>query len=334
MRRLLVTHADDPVGRRVVKTLHHDPQVERVWALGAGPAPRAFDAFLAGAPESFRYTRIDLARHRPVTNFFHSARLREARIDTLVHVPAHGAGARARGRAAAGVPARTTEVRALLQHCLESDSLRSLVALGSAFVYRLRPGNANRMREDSELELDPDLAPELRSWVDADMLLHGEVHHERLRVVLLRVPSVVASGGGVYWSPALTGTRLRPLGFDPLCAVVSDKDVAKAVRAAVHAPHAGIYNVAGVEALPLSQLARWTGRPGLPAPRPLLSLAARAARALGAHGLRGALDGTHRVYGFTLDTRRAERELGFRPGYRVGVAPGADGRPRLETTPA
>jgi hypothetical protein len=38
-------------------------------------------------------------------------------------------------------------------------------------------------------------------------------------------------------------------------------------------------------------------------------------------------------YGFSLDTSRAERELGFRPAYRVGPARAGDGRARLETWP-
>ena len=107
---------------------------------------------------------------------------------------------------------RTAEARLVLQHCLESVSVRSLVAIGSAFVYRLPPGNSNRLSEDSELDLDPDVPPEIRSWIDCDMILHGEVHNDRLRVVLLRVPTVVAAGGYVYLSPALAGRpglRLR-----------------------------------------------------------------------------------------------------------------------------
>ena len=67
----------------------------------------------------------------------------------------------------------------------------------------------NRVDEESELDLDPDVTPEIRSWIDCDMLLHGEVHNDRLRVVLLRVPTVVAAGGYVYLHPALSGRAGR-----------------------------------------------------------------------------------------------------------------------------
>ena len=51
------------------------------------------------------------------------------------------------------------------------------------------------MDEESELDLDPDVPGGIRSWIDCDMIFHGEVHNDRLRVVLLRVPTIVAAGG-------------------------------------------------------------------------------------------------------------------------------------------
>jgi nucleoside-diphosphate-sugar epimerase len=331
--RVLVTHADEPIGRRVVKTLFHDPEVGHVFAVGDGPPPRSFDRFLGGAQPRLGYARADLARHRPTSDLFRSARFREAEIDTVIHVPRHGASAGVAAPLVAGVAERTAEARLVLQHCLEASGVRSLVALGSAFVYRLPPGNANRLDEESELDLDPDVPPETRSWIDCDMIFHGELHNDRLRVVLLRIPTVVADGGFVYLHPLLAGRpgpRVRPLGYDPICALVSDKDVARAVQAAVHSRGPGIYNVAGSEAVPLSLLARWTGRASLPLPGALLGLADRAIRLLGGETLAGVADAARLRFGFTLDTRRAERELGFRPANRIGLSRAGDGSLRLE----
>jgi len=331
MSNVLVTHADEPIGRRIVKLLFHDPRVGRIFAVGDASPPRAFDRFLAGSDPRLRYARVDLAKHRPVTDLFHSPALRESEIDTVVHVPRHGAAATASAPIVAGLSERTAETRMVLQHCLETPSVRSLVAIGSAFVYRLPPGNANRLGEESELDLDPDVPAEIRSWIDCDMILHGEVHNDRLRVVLLRVPTVVAAGGYVYLSPALGGRprlRLRALGFDPICALVSDKDVARAVQAACHARSSGIYNIAGGEAVPLSVLARWTGRGSLPAPGPAVRWITAAAHLLGAETQVGT---STLCFGFTLDTSRAERELGFRPSDRIGLARAGDGSLRVET---
>ena len=335
MRRVLVTHADEPIGRRTVKTLYHDARVGLIFAVGDGPPPRSFDKFMSADEPRVVYARVDLARHRPVTDLFHSAGFRAAEIDTVVHIPRHGAAASEQAPLVAGIAERTAETRLLLQHCLEVPGVESLVALGSAFVYKLAPGNVNRVDEGSELDLDPDVAPEIRSWIDCDMLLHGEVHNDRLRVVLLRVPTVVAAGGYVYLHPTLSrpGRRLRPLGFDPIQALISDKDVARAIQTGVHARGPGIYNVAGSEAVPLSLLARWTGQSALGVPGPLLALFGAGAHLAG-RALETDFDAPHLRYGFTLDTRRAERELGFRPLDRIGLARAGDGALRLETASA
>jgi nucleoside-diphosphate-sugar epimerase len=337
IRNVLVTHADEPIGRRVTKLLVHDEQIQRIVAVGRGRPPRAFDRFLSGPGQRLSYARLDMAKHRSVADFFHSPTLRENPIDAVLYIPRHGPPAEAGRPMLAGVAERTAEARLLLQHCLESPTIRRLVALGSAFVYRLEPGNANRLTEDSALDLDPDALPEIRSWIDCDMIFHGELHNEALGVTLLRVPTVVASGGYVFMNPSLEGTggrRVRALGFDPMCPLVSDKDVARAIHRSAHAERTGIFNIAGRESVPLSTLARWTGNSSIPVPGGLLHLASRALDLVGGSEVRDSIDGPQLRYGFSLDTRRAERELGFRPGYRIGLARAGDGRMRIETPPA
>jgi len=76
-------------------------------------------------------------------------------------------------------------------------------------------------------------------------------------------------------------------------------------------------------------LTRWTRRPALPLPHPVLEWAAAGARLLGRGGL--PYGGGALRYGFTLDTRRAERELGFRAADRIGLARAGDGSLQLET---
>jgi nucleoside-diphosphate-sugar epimerase len=335
MASVLVSHADQPIGRRIVKTLIHDDAVKVVLGVGSGPAPRAFDRFLAESTPRLVYARADLARHRSVSDLFRSKRFRQAEIDTVVHVPEHGPASRSDVPVVSGLPARTAEARLVLQQSLEARTVRHLVAIGSAYVYRLDPGNANRLHETSALDLDPRVSAEIRSWIDCDMMFNGEVGSNRLRVVLLRVPTVVASGGYVYLNPSLAGRagiRIRPAGFDPLCPLLSDKDLAQAVRLAVAGRRSGIYNISGSEAVPLSLLGRWTGRPNLPVPGGLLKGASRALGMLGLGGLGPTAEGAHLRYGFTLDTRRASRDLGYAPSYRIGLERAGDGLLRLETS--
>jgi nucleoside-diphosphate-sugar epimerase len=330
--RVLVTHADLPLGRRIVKVLWHDSEVERIVALGEGAAPRAFQAYRVGAEPRLVYERVDLARQRAVSGLFRSKRLRALAPEAVVYVPRHGAAPEG-PPVVARVSPRTAEARHVLHHAAESRSVERLVALGSAFVYELTPGNANHLTEESPLDLDPHVAPERRSWIDCDMLFHAAVSGSRMRVVLLRLPTVVASGGYVYLHPGLEGAaglRARPVGFDPLCPVIADKDVALAVRAALRARASGVFNVAGRETLPLSVLGRWTRRPCIPVPGPLLAAASATAARLGNERLRSALAGPHLRYGMSLDTRHAGRALGFEPRYRVGVVRAGDGVMRLE----
>jgi hypothetical protein len=95
-----------------------------------------------------------------------------------------------------------------------------------------------------------------------------------------------------------------------------------------------VFNVSGYEAVPLSILGRWTRRPCLPLPGPLLQAAELGARWARRDAGRGALDGPHVRFGFTLETARAAHVLGFRPRYRVGLSRAGDGAMRLEAVPA
>ncbi len=336
MRSVLVTHADEPLGRRLIKHLCYDESVRHILAVGSGPAPRSLERFIENAP-GVEYQQTDLARHRDVAELFHGAAVRQHHVDTVVFVPTHDLLDRPGRPRLSGVPDRTTEARLVLQQCLENGSIRQLIALGSAFVYHLVPGNANRFDERSALDFDPDLPALTRSWIDCDMLLHAEIHNARLAIALLRVPTVVGRDGGLFMHPGLaTGTfpMLRATGFDPLCALVADHDVCRAVVLALHKRAAGTFNIAGHESVPLSVLARWAGGRSRSLPGPLLRGAAGAARLFGAEEWRTRLDGPHTRFGFTLDTRLAERELGYRPAYRIAPGRRDDGRIRIETSRA
>jgi hypothetical protein len=66
-------------------------------------------------------------------------------------------------------------------------------------------------------------------------------------------------------------------------------------------------------------------------PGPALLAARLGTRLLGGVAWWSDAAGPHLRYGFTLDTRRAELELGFRPSHRIGLARAGDGALTLET---
>ena len=222
----------------------------------------------------------------------------------------------------------------ILQSCLRSTLVENVIALGSAYVYRLPPGNANRLDENSELELDPEVEPDIRAWIDSDMMLHGEVHNDLLRVDLLRIPTVVANKGKIYFNPVLSAgkhPRMPAIGFDPMCPLVSIGDVSRAISAALHSNRSGIFNISGTEAVPLRGLALGTQRSMSPEPRSAW-LSGMTRFLTRVSNLRSPPD-LHLRYGFTLDTRAAERELGFRATDQICVDRDRNGACSVESMP-
>jgi len=293
--------------------------VDRLLLAGRRAAPPALLRRLQRGTVRFRWVTLRLSQHRQATELFRSEAWAEAGVRSVVHVPAHGLGS-GEAPGPAGVPARTTEARVLLQHCRAQRGVRRLVVVGSAFVYRPVPGNASHADESHALDLDPECPVELRSWIDCDLMFREETREGRLRLVLLRVPAVLGGDGAPYLHPGLppaAALRVRPAGFDPLVSVVAEDDVAAAVQAALAAHRGGVYNVAADQAVPLSVLLRLRGDTALPVPGPLLRLAGAALHGLGADAWAEGLDGPHLRFGLTLDTRRATAELGFRPRVRV-----------------
>src|SRR5258706_15937318 len=83
MRRVLVTHVESPVGRRVIKALFHDPEV----ALALGVGTEAEPSYLAPYRGKIAYQRLDLAKARHLQSFLHSERFPRARPDSVIHLP-------------------------------------------------------------------------------------------------------------------------------------------------------------------------------------------------------------------------------------------------------
>ncbi|MDQ6746832.1 MAG: hypothetical protein M3010_01805, partial [Candidatus Dormibacteraeota bacterium] len=102
------------------------------------------------------------------------------------------------------------------------------------------------------------------------------------------------------------------LGFDPRLQLLHLEDAATAVLRAAEEGMTGVHNVAGTGVVLLSQAAARLGRPLLPVlspvgePAPLAGLSR-----LAGYGLAGQRSALLR-HGRVLDTRSAERTLGFR----------------------
>jgi nucleoside-diphosphate-sugar epimerase len=304
VRRVLVTHLDSAVGRRLAKALYHDPDVALVLGVGSGSEPSSLEPYR----DKVVYERLDLARARHLQNFFRSERFARAGIDSVVHLPFVWDPERA--RIPGNVASIVSETRRLIDEVKAIPQVRRLVYLSSAFVYRPDPGNGNLVDEKKLLAFGAELAPEVRAWIEVDHICQQELRGAHLLTTILRAPTIVTDAGEFLLSPPLAPGSV-PLGFDPMIALISDRDVARALTLALHG-EPGVYNVAAREVFPLSQLrARRPERFGpFVVPASIRALAALLRR--GRHP-----QADYRRHGLVLDTRAAEEALGFEPQYRM-----------------
>lgn len=312
MRRVLVTHLDSHVGRRLVKALYHDPEVSLVLGVGTGLPPSFLDPYR----DKCFYERIDLAKARHLNAFVRSERFLRARCDSVIHLPftsdlesEHIPG---------NVPTLVSETRRLLAECRKIDEIERFVYLSTGFVYQPEPGSGNLVSEDTLLGFD---GQETRAWIDTDLICQGELKDPALKMTILRCASIVCDGGQFLMSPPLEQSHPAP-GYDPLLSVIADRDVARALLLALHVDEPGIYNVAGREVFPRSELRPPVSRFG---PIPVPSLVSGTVAFL--RGLVAGGEGLLDRYGLVLDTRRAHEVLGFEPLYRIELrGPASDRR--------
>jgi nucleoside-diphosphate-sugar epimerase len=321
MRRVLVTHVESPVGRRVVKALFHDPEV----ALALGVGTEAEPSYLAPYRGKVAYQRLDLAKARHLQSFLHSERFARARPDSVIHLPF--AEERPGQRVPGGVHSLVSETRRLVEECAGKSGIERFVYLSSAFVYEPEPGNGNVVSEAQLLGFDGEGDSLVRAWIDADLVCQGELHGSALRMTILRAATIVTEGGGFLNSPPLAHDD-PAVGYDPMLAVVSERDVARAILLALHADRPGIYNIAGREVFPRSQLGTSERRiAGISLPAPLGGALGLVERLLGRAAPPGA---AFERYGIVPSARLAHEALGFEPQYRIEVRGSGSAR-RIDT---
>ena len=319
MRHLLVTHLDSIIGRRLAKALYHDPDVALVVGVGTSPTP----SYLGAYSEKIYYQRLDLAKARHVHSFFQSELFLRAGIDSVIHLPF----VRERNgeRIPGNVSSLVSETRRLIEGVKKHRRIERFVYLSSGFVYRPEPGNGNIVTESDPLDFEAEADPEVRAWIDADLLCQTEQNGSHLKMTILRSATIVTENGEFLQSPPLRRSA-PPAGFDPMLSLVSERDVARALALALHSDCAGVYNVAGTEVLPHSQLRPHT-RSAWSLPVAFFGTVASLGQAI---GLGSAKDAALQRYGLVLDTRRATEALGFEPQYRVELRGGGEGR-RIDT---
>lgn len=301
--RVLVTGATTPLGALLVDRLLAQPDVDHILAIGREcEAPHRDDKRLA-------YRCVDLTHQRAV----HDLVWGEARslgITAVVHGMQHR-NAHDTGHAIHAQNVDST--RELLLACLEHPTIDRFVYRSFAEVYALRHTTSDLLDEECPLDFDPTSPQWVRDRVEADLTVCAHLA-SRLHIAVLRCAEVLApASGSQLWDYLQSRICLRPLGYDPMINVLSPDDATAAVLAALRSHAIGVFNVPGLDTLPLSRAIAESMRTDIPVPGPLMAPLYGLRRRLAGFEFRYDMNVRRFHFGGVVDGTRARRVLGYRP---------------------
>jgi UDP-glucose 4-epimerase len=261
-RIVAVTGAFGSLGRRVVRLLEQDPDVERVVAIDVRSAMELAER--DGEPmDPRRY----LEAHRRLSA--HTLDLTAAGADReLASVLATERAGSVIHLAFLSSPTHALEMAHELEtigtmyvlHACAQARIKQLVSLSSAMCYGARPDNPAWITESQPLRPPPSRS--LRDKAEADRQVQRfRAEQPDAVVAIARVGAVLGSAPDHFW----TRTFARPvvpaaLGYDPLMQLLLVEDAAFALHALWKAKADGPFNVVGRGVLPLSHILTRLGR--------------------------------------------------------------------------
>lgn len=290
--RILIPGISGAVARQVARTLSSSGH--EVIGVDARPWP--------DAPKEIEVHHVDI-RKRAAEEVF-----RRRRPEAVIHM-ATVSGFAKHGEERYRINLGGTQ--AVFDHCREWG-VGHVVFVGRHTYY-----GAGSDAPLYHLEDEPPLAlgsyPELADLVAADLYAATALWRmpKMTTTVLRLVYTLGPSGTGTLAS--FLRARAVPMvaGYDPLFQFIHEDDAVRAIVLATEKAPRGIFNVCGPRPVPLSVIARETGRPVIPLPQALLS------RLLGRAGLprlaAGALE--HIKHPIVVDGSAFVRETGFAPLY-------------------
>ncbi|MBN1335608.1 MAG: hypothetical protein JXB39_06580 [Deltaproteobacteria bacterium] len=311
MRSVLVTDASTPVGERLVRELLDDPAIEHVLAVGPRPQEVAlpFDR-----PGKLHYLQADLGRARHVrTLLFGPAR--DLAVDSVLH-SALVEDPREAGRRVHALNVEST--RELLHLSEGHPTIRRFVLRSFSEVYRIRADLPVLIEEDHPLNIGGNAPQWIQDRVEADVTVCTRMGLSPLQIAVVRTAECLAPGTGSQLFDYLESPIcFRPAGFDPMVNVITIADLVRALRLTLASDAQGVFNVPGLDTLPLSSAVLKWGRPAIPVPGGWLHPLYRWRERVGGHAFRYGPNRLRFHYSGVLDGTRARRVLGYEPA--VGV---------------
>ncbi len=305
--RVLVTGATTPLGTALVDQLAAAEDVTLVLAVGHESTlaqPRRANVV---------YRAADLTHARQVRDLMWDA-ARDHVIDTVIHTAHHRAiydvGPRVRAQ-------NVTATRELLLRCTNHPTVRRFVYRSFAEEYALEHATSELLDEEAALDFGPATPQWLRDRIESDLMVCAHLGGP-LQIAVLRCAEIVAAGSGSQlWDYLSSRVCLRPLGFDPMLNVLSIDDAVAAILAATRSTHGGVFNIPGVDTLPLSRAIAESTRLNIPVPGPLLAPLYGLRHRIAGFEFRYDLNLRRFHFGGVVDGGRARRLLGYVPSHPV-----------------
>ena len=292
---VLVTGVCGNLGRRVARHLHREMRV-------IGLDRRKF----AGKPKDIDHHAIDLRRRR-VEDIF-----REGSIKAVVHL---GVMHNPRGNSEEHHTWNVGGLSRLLEYA-SRHRVQKFVLLSSANVYGPRPENAQFLGEDAPL-LAAGAFSDMRDLVELDMLVQSFFwKYPQIETVILRPTHIL---GTVHNAPSnYLRLKVAPtlMGFDPMVQTVHQDDVVRAIQLSLRPGIRGIFNMAGPQALRLSDILKKLKRLHVPIPYTLARFGVNRLWSLRMTSFPAPeLDFVR--YVCMVDDQRARDVLGYRPAFDI-----------------
>jgi UDP-glucose 4-epimerase len=201
--------------------------------------------------------------------------------------------------------------RAVFDHSV-AYGVGTVVFVGRHTFYGAAP-DAPLFHTEDEPPMALATFPELADLVAADLYASTALwRFPSLATTLLRVCYSLGPTGHGTLASFLRGARVpMVLGFDPLFQFMHEDDVVTAIVLALEKKPRGVFNVAGPQPVPLSVIARETGRTPVPIPDTLFEFA------LGRMGLPSLPPGalSHIKYPIVVDASAFRNAAGFTHRY-------------------
>jgi len=313
-QNVLITGVTGTLGSRLAEALYYDKNVGVIFGAALGSKPYYFNQF---DTKRFVYKNLNILRSRDLTNLFLSSDFKASDVDTVVHLAFFNRVSKGKGKDSSH-DLNVAGTSNLLDKCIESGTVKKFIFKSSDVVYKIRPHNPIYLDENADLNFDPDVDSWIKDRVDADMLCQSKMDSRGFNVVILRFSNIigrmVSSQLNAYFDSPLV---FRAMGFNPLINLIHMEDVVAAIQSGIHKNVKGIFNIAGADTAPISTFAEINRSRMYSLPSPLLGPANTLMRRFGLTKYYYSVDADRLKYSVLLDTRKAERGLGFKPRSHV-----------------